>query len=681
MTDARADTGELARLLAAADSPYDVPTLDELLAGVAASHRQLGDPDAWMRLVAADPAPALRDALNARLERVLAHADGGLSAGKTATAERLAALRAELDRRGLDGFVIPRADVHQGEFVPPHAQRLAWLTGFTGSAGTAVVLREAAAIFVDGRYTVQARGEVDTDRIAVCYTGETQPADWIAANLGDGRLGHDPWLHTERGVQRLQSAAARAGGQVVATDGNPLDAVWTDQPAPPISAVVPHELAYAGETSAAKRARVARTVAEAGADVGVLTLPDSITWLLNVRASDIEHTPVPLSFAVLHADGAVTWYLDARKLPDATRSALDDAVTIRPMAAFADEVAALAGDGTRLLADPATAPARVLDAIRAAGGEPVTGSDPVRLPKACKTAAELAGSRAAHERDGAALTRFLAWLAREVPERAGGDAPVTELEAAEALTALRKGDPAFRDAAFGTISAAGEHGAIVHYRVSAASNRALGAGELYLCDSGGQYPDGTTDVTRTIAVGQPTEAQRWRYTRVLKGHIALATAVFPEGTTGHQLDPFARRPLWAAGLDYAHGTGHGVGSYLGVHEGPQVISKRASETALKPGMICSNEPGHYLEGADGIRIENLVAVTEVEVPGADQRVLGFETLTLAPYCRALIAPELLTPDEIAWIDAYHTRVRETLTPALDARTAEWLAEETRPLAG
>ena len=669
----------LDRLLAAAGSPLDAAAVDALLPGVAASHRQLGEPDAWMRLIVERPDAELRQALAARLDRVLGCAGGGLSAGSAATAERLEALRGELDRRGLDGFVVPRADVHQGEFVPPHAQRLAWLTGFTGSAGTAVVLREHAAIFVDGRYTVQARREVDTERIAVCYSGETTPADWIAEKLAGGRLGCDPWLHTRRGVERLQTAAGRARGELVATEGNPLDAVWPDQPAAPVSAVVPHALAHAGESSRDKRARIGEAIAKAGADAAVLTLPDSIAWLLNVRASDIEHTPVPLSFAVVEADGGVRWYLDARKLPAATREGLDDVVTPRPVESLEADVAALAEGGTRLLLDPATAPARLGDAIRAAGGEPVRGSDPVRLPKACKNATELAGSRAAHERDGAALMRFLAWLAREAPERAGGEAPVTEIEAAEALTALRKGDPAFRDLGFATISAAGEHGAIVHYRVGPASNRALGVGELYLCDSGGQYPDGTTDVTRTIAVDQPTEAQKRRYTRVLKGHIALATAVFPEGTTGHQLDPFARRPLWAAGLDYAHGTGHGVGSYLGVHEGPQVISKRASETALKPGMVCSNEPGHYLEGADGIRIETLVAVTEVEVPGADQRMLGFETLTLAPYCRSLIDPDLLTADEIAWIDAYHTRVRETLTPALDDRTAAWLAEETAGL--
>jgi Xaa-Pro aminopeptidase len=655
--------------------PVDADALDALLRGIAAS--PVADaPELWAPLVAEHADGALQRRLHDRLRQVAP--DDGLSAGRAATAERLAALRAELERRGLDGFVVPRADAHQGEAVPPHASRLAWLTGFTGSAGLAVVLRDRAAIFVDGRYTLQAQNEVDTQLVEPRHLTEQPAEDWIAAHLAGGTLGYDPWLHTPEGRERLQRAVDRAGGTLAGTESNPVDAVWDGQPAEPLSPAVPHLLDYAGEAGADKRARLAAELSEAGTDAAVLTLPDSICWLLNARGRDVPNTPLVLSFALLHADGAVDWVVDARKVTPALRQALGNQVRLHDPAGFGALLDGLAG--RRVLVDGASAPVWVLDRLTAAGASLERAADPCRRPKACKNATELAGARAAHERDGAALTRFLCWLSTTAAARSRDGQPVTEIEAAAALAAFRRADPLLRDIAFDTISGAGEHGAIVHYRVDETTNRALNAGELYLVDSGGQYLDGTTDVTRTLAIGTPSDEMRRRYTRVLKGHVALSQARFPEGTTGSQLDALARAPLWQAGLDYDHGTGHGVGSYLGVHEGPQRISKLPNPVKLEPGMICSNEPGYYKPGAYGIRIENLVAVCAAPVEDPDARpTLGFETLTLAPYCRALIDVALLTADEIAWIDAYQARVRETLAPHLDAATADWLAAETAPL--
>ena len=671
------DLSGLARALRHAGVGIEADPLDRLLAGVAASP-VAEEPDAWMALLGRELDAELQ-AWAARAVRAKS-ADGGLSAGGSARAGRLADLRAELQARGLDGFIVPRADAHQLEAPPPHAQRLTWLTGFTGSAGVAVVLQDRAAIFVDGRYTLQVATEVDTDAIEPRHLSDTPPSDFIAEHLAGGVLGYDPWLHSADGVARLQAAVERAGGTLQAVDGNPLDAVWPDQPPAPLTPVSLHEFAYAGEAAADKRARVARTLADAGQAAAVLSLPDSICWLLNVRGRDVLHTPLVLSFAVLHADGRVDWYVDPRKLPSDVCDGLDDAVHLHAPEMFGPALDALASSTQPVRVDAASAPAAIAQRIEAAGGRVARDEDPCLLPKARKNATELAGSRSAHVRDGAALTRFLCWLQTRAPERAERGEPVTEIEAAEALAAFRRADPLFRDHAFDTISGAGEHGAIVHYRVDDASNRDLRPGELYLVDSGGQYLDGTTDVTRTLPVGPPTPEQCSRYTLVLKGHIAISLARFPEGTSGSQIDALARRPLWSAGLDYDHGTGHGVGSYLGVHEGPQRISKRPSSVALEPGMICSNEPGYYKTGAYGIRIENLVAVTALAGGGPDSRpMLGFETLTLAPYCRALIDTEILTPEEIAWIDSYHARVRETLTPQLDAETARWLAGETAPL--
>jgi Xaa-Pro aminopeptidase len=589
-------------------------------------------------------------------------------------AARLAALRHELKRRRLDGFVVPRSDEHQGEYVPPCAERLAWLTGFTGSAGLAIALTDRAAVFVDGRYTLQVAAQVDASLYELRHVTDQPPEQWLAGALKTGaRLGIDPWLHTPAGVERLAAACRKAGAELVRTD-NAVDAAWTDRPAPPRAPVVPHELAFAGRDSASKRAEIASALAADKVGAVVLTLPESIAWLLNVRGGDVAHSPLPLCFAILHSDAQVDLFLDPAKIAPGLADHLGKTVALRAPTEFGPALDALGRARARVQADPATAADWVFQRLTAAGADIVRATDPCLLPKACKNEVELNGARAAHRRDGAALTRFLAWLASAAP--AG---TVTEIAAADRLEAIRRESNLFRDLSFDTISGAGPNGAIVHYRVTEQSNRRLEPGSLYLVDSGAQYPDGTTDVTRTVAVGAAPAAAREHFTRVLKGHIALAAVRFPKGTTGPQLDALARRPLWEAGLDYDHGTGHGVGSYLGVHEGPQSISKRQNSVALRPGMIVSNEPGYYRTGAYGIRIENLVVVQPVAADGGSD-MLGFETLTLAPIDRALVEPGLMTEDEIGWLDAYHARVRETLTPLIDGETAGWLAEATRPLA-
>ncbi|MDX1711134.1 MAG: aminopeptidase P family protein [Rhodovibrionaceae bacterium] len=675
----------LERLLQENRSPYDSRALRHLVAGVAAAPKPLRDAETWMKLVADKPDRALADAL-ADLKREAEQADRGLDPDAP-RGPRLDALRAELRRLGADGFVIPRADEHQGEYVPLRAMRLAWLTGFTGSAGQAVVLADKAAVFVDGRYTLQVASETDAALFARRHLTEEPPDEWIAENLPHGgRLGYDPWLHTRDQVRRLEAAAARAGGTAVALEENPLDAVWPDQPPAPLAPVAPHPLEMAGRSSGDKRDQVAEALKKEGAQAVVLSLADSIAWLLNVRGGDVAHTPLPLSFALLRADGTADWFVDRRKLLPGLAEWLGKDVVIRSPEELDTALDELGGARAKVMADPASAPAQVIRRLAEAGAQLVEKPDPCLLPKAMKTAVEVDGARAAHLRDGAAVSRFLAWLDREAPRRAqaagngGNEAPLSEMEAAERLLAFRAENPELRDISFDTISGAGPNGAIVHYRVSERSSRALGLGELYLVDSGGQYPDGTTDITRTLPIGEPTAEMRARYTRVLKGHIALATARFPEGTTGSQLDTLARRPLWEAGLDYDHGTGHGVGSFLCVHEGPQRISKAPNRIALKPGMIVSNEPGYYKADAYGIRIENLVTVVPAErQPDEDREMLAFETLTLAPIDMRLVEPELLTAEETDWLNAYHQRVRQALTPLLDAETAAWLEQATVPL--
>lgn len=593
---------------------------------------------------------------------------------------RVEALRTELVRRNIDGFLIPRADEHQGEYVPPQAQRLAWISGFSGSAGLAVVLRDRAAIWVDGRYTLQVRDETSVDVFEPLHLVEQPPHVWLGDELSRGtRVGYDPWLHTPAAIRRLQRGCKRAGAELVPCDGNPLDSVWLDQPDRPSAPIVGHPLEYAGQSSSAKRTTLGEGLRDRNLQAAVLTDPASIAWLLNVRGGDVEHTPLPLSFAILHDDGRVDWFVQGDKVSHACRAGLGDRVAVRASDDLAEALAVLGREGRRVLHDPKTGASWLRDRLTEAGADVVDGDDPCLLPKARKNDVELAGAREAHVRDGAALTEFLAWLHRESP---GGE--LTELSAANHLASLRAERDLFRDLSFPTISGFAGNGAIIHYRVSEETDATIrpGPGAVYLVDSGGQYLDGTTDVTRTVALGAPTDEQRDRFTRVLQGHIDLASARFPAGTNGGQLDTLARAPLWAAGLDYDHGTGHGVGSYLGVHEGPQRVHRSGSAVPLEAGMILSNEPGFYKAGEFGIRTENLVAVREVDPApqGAEKVVFEFETLTVCPIDLNLTDATLLTSAQRRWLDRYHERVCETLTPLVSAEAAKWLAQATRPLA-
>ena len=599
---------------------------------------------------------------------------------------RLSALRAELERLCLDGFVVPRADEHQGEYLPPSAERLSWLTGFTGSAGFAAVLAGRAALFTDGRYTLQVRAEVDTADYVIRHQTDEPLTAWLGEALpAGGRIGYDPWLHTTAWVEKTGAELKRVGIALAAQADNPLDALWTDRPEPPLAPLTIQPLAHAGRSAAEKRAEIAAALRKAGTAAVVLTMPESVAWLLNIRGGDVPRTPLALCFAILHDDERVDLFIDPRKLPPGLETHLGG-VSVRPPGALFAVLDALGEARRRVRVDPDGAASTVIARLFDAGAEIERAADPTALPRARKSAEELAGARAAHLRDGVAMVRFLHWLGSRLESaRAGAlEGGVTELGAAARLEAFRREGALFRDLSFETISGAGPNGAIVHYRVTPASDRRLEPGTLYLVDSGAQYQDGTTDITRTVALGTPTAEMRERFTLVLKGHIALARARFPAGTSGSQLDVLARQHLWRAGLDYDHGTGHGVGSYLSVHEGPQRISKVPSRTALEPGMILSNEPGCYVEGAYGIRIENLMAVRESAVrpglkPGA-KPMLEFETLTLVPIDRALISTALLDGAERAWLDAYHRRIRAGLAPLLDPAAAAWLEAETRPLA-
>ncbi len=585
---------------------------------------------------------------------------------------RLAALREALARAGLDGWLCPRADAHQGEYVAARDERLAWLTGFTGSAGFAIVLPDRAGLFVDGRYRVQARLQCAPDFTPVPWP-DTKPADWLRDACPNGAvIGFDPWLHTPAEITRLETALA-GSGVTLQRAANPIDALWTDQPAPPRSPVERHPEAMAGDRLAAKCTRIAETLRTDGQRAAVLSLPDSIAWLLNIRGRDLPRLPVVQAFAIIHDGASVTLFVDEARLPPEVLTQFGGIVTPRPPEALEPALRTLDGP-VRL--DRDTAPLRIADILTEAGIAISPGADPCLLPKACKTEAELAGARAAHHRDGAAVTRFLCWLDTAIT----AGTPLTEIDLVRRLEAERRATGALEDIAFDTIAGAGPHGAIVHYRVTDASNRALRTGELMLIDSGGQYRDGTTDITRTIAVGPPGVAEAEAFTAVLQGLIALSRTRFPRGLNGAHLDALARAPLWRTGRDFDHGTGHGVGSFLSVHEGPQRLS-RAGTTKLQAGMIVSIEPGYYRDEAFGIRIENLVAVREGARPdGGDARDwLEFETLTLAPIDRRLIRTELMSADERAWVDAYHARVAEALGPALDPATRDWLDVATAPL--
>jgi len=598
---------------------------------------------------------------------------------------RLDALRKELKNRGLDGFVVPISDEHMSEYVGGYAQRLAWLTGFGGSAGTAVVLTDAAlspaaAMFVDGRYTLQVRDQVDGRLYAYEGVPQTSIAAWLGEHAPEGaRIGYDAWLHGSKWAAAVAKALEAKGGALVAVESNPIDAVWEDRPAPSPAPALVHPDAFTGEPSEAKRAAVSEWLAGKGLDATVITALDSIAWLLNIRGTDVERTPVALSYVIAHADGTAELFIAPEKVTPEVRQHLGNSVTIRPRDAFVQGLGELAGKTVAV--DPERAVSAIFESLRAAGAKVVEERDPVVLPKAVKNPVEQAGHRAAQARDGAAVSRFLHWIASEAP---GG--AVTELAATDKLQACRQEAGDLRDLSFDTISGAGPNGAIVHYRVSEETNRTLEPNSVYLVDSGGQYPDGTTDITRTVWVGpgEPPAEIKDRFTRVLKGHIALATVVFPAGTAGSQLDVLARASLWQAGLDYAHGTGHGVGSFLSVHEGPQRIAKSAggqagTDQALLPGMFLSNEPGYYKTGAYGIRIENLVLVEPREIDGAEGEYLGFETLTHVPIERRLVDLSLLTETETAWWNAYHAKVLEIVGPQLEGTDKAWLEEQCRPL--
>ena len=591
---------------------------------------------------------------------------------------RLKALREQLKNDRLDGFVVPLTDEHMSEYVGSYAQRLAWLTGFQGSAGSAVVLPEEAAIFTDGRYTLQVRDQVDGKHWSYQSVPETSIADWLKEHAPEGgRIGYDPWLHTKDWVEKARAALKEKGADLVPVARNPIDTVWSDKPEPSKAKLVVHPDRYAGKSSAAKRQEMADWLKEQKADAAVLSALDSIAWTFNVRGQDVEHTPVALSFALVNEDGTSDLFVASEKLGDEVRQHLGNGVRVHERHEFEPYLRSLSGK--TVIADPERAVAAIFEALEAGGAKVVQKRDPAVLPKAVKNEAEIGGHRSAQARDGAAMARFLHWIAIEAPKGS-----VDELTAVAKLQEFRQQCGDLRDTSFDTISGAGPNGAIVHYRVTEATNRPLEMNSLYLVDSGGQYPDGTTDITRTVAIGEPTEEMRDRFTRVLKGHIALASSLFPKGTRGSQLDTLARQYLWRAGLDYAHGTGHGVGSYLAVHEGPQRIapvgsSQSGGDEPLQAGMFLSNEPGYYKTGEYGIRIENLVLVREVEVEGAEKQVLGFETLTYAPIDRNLVAVDLLSAEERDWLNAYHARVLEVVGPQLEGEVLEWLQEQCAPV--
>lgn len=587
------------------------------------------------------------------------------------TAERLKSLRHAMAKQTIDGFIVPLNDEFHGEAAPAASERLKWLTGFTGSAGMAAVLAEQAAIFVDGRYTLQVRQEVDTDLFTPRHVSDEPLAAWITEHMKAGQtLAYDPWLHTGNNTKSLQTLADKLDITLVSVKLNPIDDVWKDRPPEPLALVVPHPESFNGENSASKRERIAADLANKGLDASVHTLPDVIAWLLNLRGADLPSTPFALGFAILHKDSTVDLYMPGEKLSSDLGPHLGNAVRIHERRDFAAGLNSLGGQ--KVSVDPATTSQWIITQLENSAAHIVSGDDPCMLPKATKNETELDGTRSAHIRDGAAISKFLHWLSVEAPS-----GKVDELTAEAKLRSFRESGEHFKDLSFSTISGAGPNGAIVHYRATEASNRKLEVGNLYLVDSGGQYLDGTTDITRTIAVGTPTDEMKERFTLVLKGHIALARAIFPTGTSGSQLDALARLPLWSRGLDYDHGTGHGVGSYLSVHEGPQRISKMPSTVALQAGMILSNEPGYYKTGEYGIRIENLVAVVEFpKTEGAERDVMQFETLTFAPIDKNVIDTSLLDTAEKTWLNSYHHAVWTKISPLVKGDVKDWLQEAT-----
>jgi Xaa-Pro aminopeptidase len=593
-------------------------------------------------------------------------------------ADRLAALREQLKAEKLDGFVVPLTDEHMSEYVGSYAQRLAWLTGFQGSAGSAVVLPEEAAIFVDGRYTLQVRQQVSPTEWSYQSVPETSTTQWLEEHAPEkARIGYDPWLHTRDWVKKAKEALATRGAELVAVDRNPIDEIWKDRPEASKAHLIVQPDEYAGKSAAEKRTEIGDWLGKHHADAAVLSALDSIAWAFNIRGADVTHTPVALAYAIVYADGTADLFVASEKIGPDVRKHLGNGVRLHERSEFESALSGLKDKS--VVVDPERAVAAIFEALEKAGAKILPLRDPTILPKAIKNPAEIAGQKAAQTRDGAAIVRFLHWIDQEAPK---GD--VDELIASDKLESLRRESPELRDLSFDSISGAGPNGAIVHYKSSEKTNRKLEKGTLYLIDSGGQYVDGTTDITRTVPIGEPTAEMKDRFTRVLKGHIAIATAVFPKGTRGSQLDSFARRPLWEAGLDYAHGTGHGVGSFLAVHEGPQRISPVGSaqsggDEPLQAGMIISNEPGYYKTGEYGIRIENLVLVVPREIEGAEKDMLGFETLTFAPIDRRLIDVQMLEPEELVWLNCYHAHVLAKIGPTLSGANLEWLQKACAPI--
>lgn len=581
---------------------------------------------------------------------------------------RLAQLRDVMAQQGLAGFMIPRADAHQGEYVAPRDDRLAWLTGFTGSAGFCIALMDSAGVFVDGRYRVQVKVQVDTAHFTPVDWPEVKPADWLRKALPEGgKIGFDAWLYTPEQIETLEIALVGSGISLHPAD-NLIDQIWPDQPAPPQGAITPYPDELAGKTHTQKRTDLARALQKAHHKCAVITLPDSIAWLLNIRGSDIPRNPIPHAFAILHDTGNLTLFTDPAKVDDTLRAHLGEDITLRPPNAFAPALHSLTGP-VRL--DKSNVPLWVLHQLTEANTDHIWAQDPCILPKACKTEAEIAATRTAHLRDGAAMCEFLCWFDAQPP------GTITEIDVVRQLEDCRRATGALLDISFETIAGSGPHGAHAHYRVTQSSNRTLGDGELLVLDSGGQYLDGTTDITRTLPIGTPQGDERACFTRVLQGMIAMSRVRWPKGLAGRDLDVLARFPLWLEDRDYNHGTGHGVGVHLCVHEGPQRLS-RISEVPLEQGMILSNEPGYYREGAFGIRIENLVVVQNADpLPGADVTgKLAFETISFAPIDLRLVEVSLLTPDERDWLNRYHAECRAKLSPALSSEARGWLQQAT-----
>lgn len=669
----------LKNLLTVAGEKRSIAEVKETLKGINAAPADLGEPLRWVKLFSTGGSAEIIQQLSALKEQLAAN-QNDLKQNK------LADLRAEMAARGVEGFFVPRADEFQGEYVPSRAERLAWVANFTGSAGFAVVLKEKAAFFTDGRYTLQANSQVDKNSFEICSVSEKQdpiptitPTEWIEKNLPRGaKFGIDPWVHTPNDMKRIKDAVEKAGGTLVLLDSNPLDAAWKNQPPAPLAPVVPQPLKFAGKSSDDKRDDIAGVLQAKSVDALAITLPEEICWLLNIRGGDVPCTPFALSYAIAHKDGTVDWFIDQRKVTEETKQWIGSDVRLHDLNLFADTLGDLASTAKKIWIDPGSAPVKAEEIVKASGGSVHSEKSPLQLMKAKKNDVEIAGTIAAHIRDGVAVTRFLSAILDQ-----GAAAKHTELSSSDLLQKIREEGENFRGLSFDTISGAGGNGAIVHYRSSPETNKPLLSGPIYLVDSGAQYFDGTTDITRTVAVDNVTAEMKDHFTRVLKGHIQVAMSVFPEGTVGKELDDKARAALKEVGLDYAHGTGHGVGSYLSVHEGPCGISPRSTTVPFEPGMIVSNEPGYYKEGAYGIRIENLVTVIDTgKTDDNGKKLLGFKTLTMAPIDRNLIEPTLLTDAELKWLNDYHAEVKTTLLPLVqkvDAKAAAFLEEATKPL--